>query len=42
MNKRATVQAFMDAVQQCEFENAKSQLRDGRRFIPVRVPEKAV
>jgi predicted ester cyclase len=32
MNKRETVQAFMDSIQQGEFENAKSMLADDFQF----------
>jgi hypothetical protein len=41
MNKRETVRAFVDAIQQGEFENTKSLL-GGRHFSPVSVPEKAI
>jgi hypothetical protein len=32
MNKRETVQAFVDSIQQGEFENAKSMLADDFQF----------
>lgn len=39
MNKRETVQAFMDSIQQGEFENAKSMLADDFQFSgPVSEP----
>jgi hypothetical protein len=32
MNKRETMQAFMDSIEQGEFENAKSMLADDFQF----------